>query len=120
MCTVPAQIFCAPTRAALIAAARFMPGVCAVLGSSWSPLITRTPLCRQSTVPGGRGVVVMVVIWLMIRSIDSASPVVARCGPFGNPRRDRAPAIANVIAAQRPLLPTIATTIRVRTAAEYP
>ena len=52
MLTVPAQIFCAPTRAALIAAARFMPGVCAVLGSSWSPLMTRTPLCRQSTVPG--------------------------------------------------------------------
>jgi hypothetical protein len=52
---VPAQIFCAPTRAALIAAARFMPGVCAVLLSSWSPLITRTPFSRQSTAPGAGG-----------------------------------------------------------------
>src|ERR1700679_761664 len=54
MFTVPAQIFWAPTRAKLIAAARFIPGVCGVLVSSWSPLITRTPLCRQSTVPGVR------------------------------------------------------------------
>jgi hypothetical protein len=45
--TVPAQIFCAPTRALLIAAWRNMPGVCAVLGSSWSPLMTRTPSCFQ-------------------------------------------------------------------------
>jgi hypothetical protein len=43
MLTVPAQIFCAPTRAALIAALRFIPGVCAVLGSSAWPGITRTP-----------------------------------------------------------------------------
>src|SRR5215813_12957420 len=45
MLTVPAQIFCAPTRAALIAALRSMPGVCAVLGSSDEPGITRTPSC---------------------------------------------------------------------------
>jgi len=51
--TVPAQIFCAPTRAALMAAARFMPGVCAVLGSSWSPRMTRTPSCFQSVARGG-------------------------------------------------------------------
>ena len=46
--TVPAQIFWAPTRAKLIAAARFIPGVWAVFGSSWSPGITRTPLVFQS------------------------------------------------------------------------
>src|SRR5437588_9727290 len=46
--TVPAQIFCAPTRAKLIAAARFMPGVCGVLVSSWSPGMTLTPLVFQS------------------------------------------------------------------------
>src|SRR5205823_9071821 len=48
MWTVPAQIFCAPTRAKLIAAARFMPGVCGVLVSSWSPGMTLTPLVFQS------------------------------------------------------------------------
>ena len=32
--TVPAQIFWAPTRAKLMAAARSMPGVCGVFGSS--------------------------------------------------------------------------------------
>src|SRR6266853_1368457 len=49
--TVPAQIFCAPTRAKLIAAARFMPGVCGVLVSSWSPGMTLTPWVFQSTPP---------------------------------------------------------------------
>src|SRR5579862_17025 len=48
MWTVPAQIFCAPTRAKLIAAARFMPGVCGVLVSSWSPGMTLTPCVFQS------------------------------------------------------------------------
>src|SRR5262252_1124708 len=43
--TVPAHSFCAPTRAALIAALRSMPGVCAVLGSSELPGMTRTPSC---------------------------------------------------------------------------
>src|SRR5258705_11426376 len=47
MCTVPAQSFCAPTRAKLIAALRSMPGVCAVFGSSRSPGTTRTPSCFQ-------------------------------------------------------------------------
>src|SRR5216684_6254412 len=51
MWTVPAQIFCAPTRAKLIAAARFIPGVCGVLVSSWSPGITLTPLVFQSIAP---------------------------------------------------------------------
>src|ERR1700693_3895362 len=51
MCTVPAQIFWAPTRAKLIAAARFMPGVCGVLVSSWSPGMTLTPLVFQSIGP---------------------------------------------------------------------
>ena len=45
MCTVPAHSFCAPTRALLIAAARSMPGVEAVLVSRLSPGITATPLC---------------------------------------------------------------------------
>src|SRR5438093_2149313 len=45
MLTVPAQIFCAPTRAKLIAALRSMPGVCGVFGSSEWPGITRTPSC---------------------------------------------------------------------------
>ena len=42
--------------AALMAAARFMPGVLAVFGSRLSPGITRTPLCFQpsSGMPGGR------------------------------------------------------------------
>src|SRR5579864_4169008 len=48
MRTVPAQIFCAPTRAKLIAAARFIPGVCGVLVSSWSPGMTFTPWVFQS------------------------------------------------------------------------
>src|SRR4051794_31475354 len=48
MLTVPAQIFCAPTRAKLIAAARFMPGVCAVLVSRELPGITFTPCSFQS------------------------------------------------------------------------
>src|SRR5216683_4773278 len=51
MWSVPAQIFCAPTRAKLIAAARFMPGVCGVLVSSWSPGMTLTPLVFQSMPP---------------------------------------------------------------------
>src|SRR6185437_12323888 len=45
MATVPAQIFCAPARARLMAALRSMPGVCAVFGSSEWPGMTRTPSC---------------------------------------------------------------------------
>src|SRR5215211_9465080 len=45
MVTVPAHSFCAPVRAKLMAALRSMPGVCAVLGSSDDPGITRTPSC---------------------------------------------------------------------------
>src|SRR4051794_8564511 len=45
MWTVPAQIFWAPTRAVLMAALRSMPGVCAVLPSSWLAGMTRTPSC---------------------------------------------------------------------------
>src|SRR5215467_9299864 len=45
MLTVPAQIFCAPTRARLMATLRSIPGVCGVLGSSEDPGITRTPSC---------------------------------------------------------------------------
>src|SRR4029077_19366328 len=47
MITVPAQIFCEP-RAAFTAAARSMPGVCGVLLSSRSLLMTLTPSSRQS------------------------------------------------------------------------
>src|SRR5258708_5741836 len=43
MTTVPAQSFSAPVRAWVMAAARFMPGVCAVLMSSSPDLTTRTP-----------------------------------------------------------------------------
>src|SRR5215469_18619770 len=50
MVTVPAQIFCAPARAKLIAAARSIPGVCGVLRSSWSAGMTLTPSVRQSRV----------------------------------------------------------------------
>src|SRR5436305_4472596 len=46
--TVPAHSFSAPARAASIAAMRFMPGVCGVLGSSSSACTTRTPCARQS------------------------------------------------------------------------
>src|SRR3954466_8948888 len=45
MLTVPAQSFCAPARARLMAALRSMPGVCAVFGSSEWPGTTRTPSC---------------------------------------------------------------------------
>src|SRR4051795_8283358 len=51
MWTVPAQIFWAPTRAKLIAAARFIPGVCGVLVSRLLPGITRTPFSFQSVIP---------------------------------------------------------------------
>src|SRR5689334_6852633 len=44
--TVPAQSFSAPARAAVIAAARFIPGVCGVLMSSSPACTTRTP-CRR-------------------------------------------------------------------------
>src|SRR3954451_1084935 len=45
--TVPAQSFSAPARAWVMAAARFMPGVCAVLISSSLACTTRTPLYFQ-------------------------------------------------------------------------
>src|SRR4051812_10878268 len=45
MLTVPAQSFCAPARARLMAALRSMPGVCAVFGSSEWPGTIRTPSC---------------------------------------------------------------------------
>src|SRR3984893_14278648 len=48
MITVPAHSFCDPTRAKFIAAARSMPGVCGVLLSRRSLLMTRTPSVRQS------------------------------------------------------------------------
>jgi len=44
--TVPAQSFSAPVRAWVMAAARFMPGVCGVLTSSSLACTTRTP-CRR-------------------------------------------------------------------------
>src|SRR6266446_1785239 len=43
MTTVPAHSFSAPARAWVMAAARFMPGVCAVLTSSSFACTTRTP-----------------------------------------------------------------------------
>src|SRR6478672_409249 len=55
MVTVPAHSFCAPTRAKLIAAARFMPGVWAVLVSREPAGITRTPSCFQSVMTADLG-----------------------------------------------------------------
>src|ERR1035437_3130871 len=43
MTTLPAQSFCAPALAVVIAAARFIPSVCGVFGSRSHPRITRTP-----------------------------------------------------------------------------
>src|ERR1700733_10825331 len=63
MLTVPAHIFCAPTRAKLIAAARFIPGVCGVLVSSWSPGITLTPCSFQSVWLCGVSVMA-VILWV--------------------------------------------------------
>src|SRR5438067_1767742 len=51
MVTVPAQSFCAPALAWLIAAARLMPGVCRVLVSSSPARTIRTPCVRQSGCP---------------------------------------------------------------------
>src|SRR3954469_18792726 len=63
MSPVPAQIFCAPTRAKLIAAERFIPGVCGVLVSSWSPGITLTPCSFQSTAPASCRSLMM-ILWV--------------------------------------------------------
>src|SRR5258708_14993297 len=59
MLTVPAQIFCAPTRAWLIAALRSMPGVCAVLESSELPGMTRPPSCFHLGAWSWSGLLVM-------------------------------------------------------------
>src|SRR5712692_2025550 len=53
MVTVPAHSFRAPARARSIAAARDMPGVWAVFGSSSSEWTMRTPCSRQSVMPQG-------------------------------------------------------------------
>src|SRR6266851_1255605 len=84
MWTVPAQIFCAPTRAKLIAAARFMPGVCGVLVSSWSPGMTLTPWVFQSTRPAS------------CCSLIVPAPKTRRCASYGSPAppsRDRHAAV---------------------------
>jgi hypothetical protein len=49
MTTVPAHNFCEPTREKFTAAARSIPGVCAVLLSSVLLLMTCTPVVRQSS-----------------------------------------------------------------------
>src|SRR5260221_7507030 len=48
MVTVPAHNLLAPVRACVMAAARVMPFVCGVFGSSWSLRIIFTPSSRQS------------------------------------------------------------------------
>src|ERR1700744_1520324 len=48
MSTVPAHSFLDPTRRKSMAAARSIPGVCAVFVSRRSLLMTRTPSLRQS------------------------------------------------------------------------
>src|SRR5262245_49024983 len=50
MVTVPAHNLLAPVLACVIAAARVIPGVCAVFKSSWLPGITFTPRSRQGDV----------------------------------------------------------------------
>jgi hypothetical protein len=59
MVTVPAHSFCDPTRWCVIAAARFMPGVCGVfMSSAWAGMTT-TPCVRQSGwLPGSVVIVV--------------------------------------------------------------
>src|SRR5664279_3584699 len=59
MVTVPAHSFCDPTRWCVIAAARFMPGVCGVFVSSAWAGMTTTPCVRQSGwLPGSVVIVV--------------------------------------------------------------
>src|SRR5712671_4771499 len=53
MVTVPAHSLRAPARAWSMAAARDMPGVCAVFGSSSCEWTMRTPCSRQSVMAGG-------------------------------------------------------------------
>src|SRR5712671_1111753 len=53
MVTVPAHSLRAPARAWSMAAARDMPGVCAVFGSSSPAWTMRTPCSRQSVMAGG-------------------------------------------------------------------
>src|ERR1700716_1106737 len=53
MVTVPAHSVRAPARAWSIAAARDIPGVCAVFASSSSEWTMRTPCSRQSVIAAG-------------------------------------------------------------------
>src|ERR1700736_4302344 len=62
MITVPAHSFCDPTRAQFIAAARNIPGVCAVLLSRRSLLMTRTPSLRQSCCDFEDAVMVLAIL----------------------------------------------------------
>src|ERR687898_2307100 len=78
MTTVPAHSFSAPARAAVIAAARFIPGVWGVFTSSSSACTTRTPRRRQSARPPSA----------VIAHTRSAR---TSCGESPTPRR-RAPA----------------------------
>src|SRR5918998_2538637 len=58
MTTVPAHSFSAPACAVVIAAARLIPGVCGVLGSSSPARTMRTPSRRQSRPSEGPGIAV--------------------------------------------------------------
>src|SRR5688572_29111104 len=82
MVTVPAQIFCAPTRAKLIAARRSMPGVCAVLVSSEFAGMTRTPSCFQAGVECSWSALLL----MLVQSCGSAT-LIPRHSQRANPRR---------------------------------
>src|SRR5687767_13849985 len=87
MTTVPAHSFSAPARAVVIAAARLMPGVCGVLGSSSSARTTRTPSWRQSD---AMGVLIAQVPLRHALSRDPAAAAARDAGP-ARPRPRDAP-----------------------------
>src|ERR1700722_8539959 len=70
--TVPAQIFSAPARAWLIAVARDMPGVWAVLGSRESPGTTFTPWVFQSIASGAEWAWSWAIAEILLREPDCA------------------------------------------------
>src|SRR5689334_3110448 len=90
MCTVPAQIFSAPTRAKLIAAARDMPWVCGTLGSSSEPWTTRTPWCFQWG-SSGSGVMILLgtsqLLGIGLRGPPDEQPLFGR--PHGEVENER-------------------------------
>jgi len=103
------QIFCAPTLAALIAAARFIPRRLCRVGVELLPLITRTPLWRQSTVRATEAAPSLPIVMahgygslaLLLR-VDAAAFVASRTAD-GNPARAAEPSAGT----QKPANPVI-------------